>query len=183
VNLSDDQKLELANVDFAGIHQQHAAALGSFNTMLQIVLAIEALPWVVLGALYSRTGSQADPETLIFQHVMPFIFLLTFVVAVIGYMILVNNRLMVIYYARALNGYRAFFADRLPVGKFLPVTLSTPRRRESGGIMLLLAVALGIINALYLFLALYAWLSVFSAAILVVSVLALICVWYLYATR
>ncbi len=71
MNLSDDQKLELANVDFAGIHQQHAAALGSFNTMLQIVLAIEALPWVVLGALYSRTGSQADPETLIFQHVTP----------------------------------------------------------------------------------------------------------------
>jgi hypothetical protein len=150
----ESDAIAFAKTDFAGIHQQLAAASSSFNTMLQIVIILEGLPWLAASALLARTGAVTSPLS---DPLMAKVFCFSAFLGTVGYLILVYNRLLVIFYARALNGYRAMFAKALPVGEFLPIDSQKPRRRDSSGIMILVAIALGVTNALYLFLGVWTW--------------------------
>jgi hypothetical protein len=183
VSLSEQEKVELAKVDFAGMHQQHSTALGSFNTMLQIVLAIEALPWIAAGTLYKSNSHTPDPSELISNPLMPYVFLLASGIGLIGYMILLYHRLLITRYARALNGYRSLFADSVPVGSFLWTDPKSPPLRDKSGIMLLISVTLGFVNGLYLFLSINSWFGSGWALLVVMVALMAMITWYSRATR
>lgn len=147
--------LELAKTDLAGLHQQHAYAWSSFNTTLQIVILLETLPWVTVGTLMSRSSlDQLFTGGTLPARVLAVVLLFTGLAGSVGYAILVYNRLTILFYAHAINGYRALFADAFPTIKdFLPVSPEVPPTREGTGIMFLLSVALIVLNAIYLALA------------------------------
>lgn len=177
---------ELANTDFAGLHQQHAAAWTSFNEMLRIALLLEALPWLTAGTVAARSN-QDLAELARFGHlpaVLVFTLFFTAIAGMIGLQILVNNRLNVIFYSRALNGFRALYIDAFPsVSHFLPTDPRLPLTRERRGIMPLLCVSLTGVNGLYLGLA---TLNVFRdfgiwrfvAAVLVAAAMILCFLWW-----
>lgn len=147
---------ELANTDFAGLHQQHAAAWTSFNDMLRIVLLLEALTWFAAGTIAARSDQELVELTDFGRMPAVLVFTLFFasVAGMVGLMILVNNRLNILFYSRALNGFRALYVDTFPsIANFLPTDPQLPRLRDSRGIMLLLLVSLTSVNGLYLGLA------------------------------
>jgi len=166
-DLPETDAVDFANTDFAGIHQQLAAASSSFNTMLQIVIILEGLPWLAASALLAKNAALTSPFS---DPLMAWVLCFSAFLGIVGYLILVYNRLLVIYYARALNGYRAMFAKALPVSKFLPIDPQKPRRRDSSGIMILVVIALGVTNALYLFLGIWTLSGCPSAAVISVTI-------------
>lgn len=178
--LPEPDAIDFAKTDFAGIHQQLAAASSSFNTMLQIVIILEGLPWLAAGALLAKKGAD---ESLISDPLMAPALCFSAFLGIVGYQILVYNRLLVISYARALNGYRAMFAKCVPVSGILRIDSRIPRRRDSSGIMLLLGIALGLTNATYLFFGVWILLGkLYGAGILVIVVSALVVRWYFWVT-
>jgi hypothetical protein len=183
VQLTTEHQVELAKVDFAGVHQQHSTALGSFNTMLQIVLAIEALPWIAASTLYKSANQTPNPSDLISNSLMCCVFLIASGIGLIGYMILAYNRLLIIRYARALNGYRALFAESFGIGSFLWTDPNSPPLRDKSGIMMLVSLALGLVNAFYLFLAINFWFGCGWALSAVMVVFMAMVTWYSIATR
>jgi hypothetical protein len=66
----------------------------------------------------------------------------------VGYMILVNNRLLILTYARQLNFYRSCISQE-PLGP-LWVDPKKPAFHETQGVMPLLTHALASVNGLYL---------------------------------
>ena len=175
---------ELAKTDLAGLHQQHAAAWSSFNTTLQIVILVEALPWATAGTLLAR-GQQSSDNLLALLHpggVLGFVLLFTGLAGSVGYAALVYNRLTILFYAHAVNGYRALFADALPdIKNFLPVRSDVPPLRESSGIMFLLSWSLIALNAVYLGLAAYSLAPVWRLVIgLVIGAAVFVHLWLWY---
>jgi hypothetical protein len=155
VTISGTDALELAKTDFAGLHQQHAASWTSFNTTLQIVILVEALPWAAAGTLLGKSNSGDFISLLVAGAVLPVVLLFTGLAGAVGYGVLVNNRLTIVFYAQALNGYRAMLAPVFPVAGFLPTSTTIPPRRDWSGIMGLLVWSLTLLNATYLGLAVY----------------------------
>jgi hypothetical protein len=181
----DQNKIELAKTDLAGIHTQHANAWSSFNTTLQIIYLIDALPWIAAGSLLR---GDVGLTTMFRSRVLQIVLVFSGLMGVIGYMVLVYNRLMILLYARALNGYRSFFSDDIPVSNFLPVDPDFPPFRDSRGIMLLLTISLVAINSTYLALASFmivenVCLAILCAILVLAGVTTFIVLWYLRATR
>src|SRR5438034_10888270 len=100
----------MVKTDFSGFHTQHAYAWSSFNTTLQIAIVIEALPWISAGTLLHERSSSTFSD-LINSRLLESVLIFTAVLGAVGYMTLVYNRLLIILYARTLNGYRQLFAD------------------------------------------------------------------------
>ena len=89
---------ELAKTDFAGLHTQHAYAWNSFNTALQILLVIEALPWIAAGTLLHQ---ERDFAPLLESRLFAFVLIFSGLMGIVGYQIIVYNRLLILFYARA----------------------------------------------------------------------------------
>ena len=124
--------------------------------MLKIVLLLEALPWFTAGTIAAR--SDQDLAVLANFEQMPTVLVFTLffagIAGLVSLKILVNNRLSVLFYARALNGFRALYVAEFPsVAKFLPTDPRLPLARERRGIMPLLCVSLTGVNGAYLGLA------------------------------
>jgi uncharacterized BrkB/YihY/UPF0761 family membrane protein len=133
--------------DFAGLHTQHAGAGTSFNFTLQIVIAIETIPWIAAGALIQQKSM--DLSALLKPGPFMIALLFTALLGTVGYMILVHNRLLINFYARCLNYYRTLLvANDVPMGK-LPVNPEFPRDSDQQGIMLLLALTFATLNGIY----------------------------------
>ncbi len=104
--------------------------------MLKIVLLLEALPWFTAGTIAAR--SDQDLAVLVNFEQMPTVLVFTLffagIAGLVSLKILVNNRLSVLFYARALNGFRALYVAEFPsVAKFLPTDPRlplVPRRSE-----------------------------------------------------
>lgn len=145
--LDKGQCVGLMESDFAGMHAQHAGAVTSFNFTLQIVIAIETIPWIAAGALIQQ--KPMDLPALLKPGPFMIALLFTGLLGTVGYMILVHNRLLVNFYARCLNYYRALLAaNDVPMGK-LPIDPEFPRDRDQEGIMSLLALTFATLNGIY----------------------------------
>lgn len=145
--LDTDQCVGLIESDFAGLHAQHAGAVTSFNFALQIVIAIETIPWLAAGALIQQKS--VDLPALLRSAPFMIALLFTGLLGTVGYMILVHNRLLVNYYARSLNYYRSLLAtNHVPMGN-LPFDPEKPRDSDQMGIMSLLALTFVTLNGVY----------------------------------
>jgi len=146
---------------------------------------IDALPWIAAGSLLR---GDVGLTTMFRSRVLQIVLVFSGLMGVIGYMVLVYNRLMILLYARALNGYRSFFSDDIPVSDFLPIDPHFPPFRDSRGIMLLLTISLVAINSTYLALASLMiferlCLGILCAMLVLAGVTTFIVLWYLRATR
>ncbi len=122
--LDTNQCVGLIGSDFTGLHAQHAGAVTSFNFALQIVIAIETIPWIAAGALIQQKSM--DLPALLRSAPFMIALLFTGLLGTVGYMILVHNRLLVNFYARCLNYYRTLLAtNHVPMGS-LPVDPEKP---------------------------------------------------------
>lgn len=152
-SLDRREAISLANSDFVGLHQQHAAAWASFNQTLRILVVIATLPWIVAGTLGPEYTSQLTMWTFLTElpSVVVFTLVFTAILGIVGHIVLVHNRSNIILFARALNGLRAMYATELPaVQALMPTDPTIPKMPERGGIMRLLFCGLGGLNAFYL---------------------------------
>jgi hypothetical protein len=177
---------DLAKIDFAGLHTQHAYAWNSFNTALQILLVIEALPWIAAGSLLHQ---QQDFTALLGSRLFAFVLIFSGLMGLVGYQVIVYNRLLILFYARALNEYRGLFADAVPVGRFLPTRADQLPYRDRHGVMVLLTGVLGVINSIYLAFAGFTLMNRYNLAAavtlgasLLICVLIFVIVWYFHVT-
>lgn len=151
--MDNEALAELLGADCAGLHSQHAASASTFNFMLQLVIVIETIPWLAAGALIHDGGLTVS------QMCQSPMFIIALVVSgvlgMVGYRILVYNRLLTNFYARCLNQYRNLVvAHGISLGD-IPYDPKSPSNREKDGIMPLLHVTFTTINALYLLIGSY----------------------------
>jgi hypothetical protein len=183
----DPNILEMVKTDFAGFHTQHASAWNSFNTTLQIIIVIEALPWITAGTLLHELNSSTF-AAMLGSRLLEAVLLFTGFFGAVGYMTLVYNRILIIFYARMLNGYRDTFKQAAGL-QFIGTTSDSPPYRDSHGIMLLLTITLIGLNGTYVALSVFGWVQQFSfwlailtCTIALVIYVALMLVWYYRAT-
>ena len=155
--------------------------------MLRIVVLLEALPWFTAGTIAARSDQKIERLANFGQlpTVLVFVLFFTGLAGVVGYQILVYNRLTILFYARAINGFRSLYADTLPdVRRFMPTDTGIPATRERRGIMFLLSLSLGAINTFYLGVATFnISRSVVAAVVVAIATGAFLFGWYWRVTR
>ena len=121
----------------------------SFNSYLQITIAIEAFPWFTIGVVISKLDNVATLNDLFKSDLIAAVLIFSGLAGIVAYMNLVYNRLLILVYARALNGYRKLFAEEIGVDQFLWTNPAMPEFREQSGVIVTLTTTLSLINSLY----------------------------------
>jgi hypothetical protein len=159
--------------DLNGLYRQHEAMWSIYNESLKILVTLTSLPFLV-AALLVRQGKDVPTWTQILPPLRP-VLLLTPILDVFMVSVVVNHRLSVLLYARAINGYRGLFLEKFPAEKVrfeahirLPVKSDRPPFYEPWGPMGVIVHGMGLVGGVYWALGIWpvsgSWLGAGAAA-------------------
>ena len=169
---NDHVGTDLLKADFAAIHAAHLAANEDFGRdRFRILLAVEAVPLLAIGALLTAQAGQGTVNVNLFQLPAPIylVFFATFWLGTVVLRMWVRSAFLANTYARALNHFRGKYMDSLRELDILkgwePLLPTDPRQpnwktgRGAHNLSLLVAVFEGI-NFLYLLLAIVGFVMI-----------------------
>ncbi|MGD8862431.1 MAG: hypothetical protein PVI30_20640 [Myxococcales bacterium] len=151
--------------DMGGIFNQHAAMWSIYMESVKLLVSITSLPILAAAVLISASK---DGNAVNFASLPPVLSWALVVLPILDLLLLgvvIQHRLVILFYARALNGYRRIYLDwwndhrRSSASEDLllpmPVDASYPRNYEPFGPMGLIVHGSAMVNALYVFGAAY----------------------------
>lgn len=148
--------------EYSNIAQAHFKSIEAISTFFRYYLLIMSIPLTAFGAILASVNKETMPiiEKILIKN-LSLISMVFFGVALVGicvFLYIINLRLDVVLYARAVNGVRKFFYDINKEGmtdivssfgiRVLPVTSKKPLYVEKS-YFFPVVVVFGIINALY----------------------------------
>jgi hypothetical protein len=141
--------------DLDGIYRQHEAMWSVYSDSLRLLVTVTSLP-LLAAALFIHEGKEL-PQLAHLPSLLKFILILTPIFDFFMIAVVINHRLVMLLYARCLNGYRGLFLAKLPSEKLqwekhipLPTTKDTPRYYEFKGPMGVIVHGIGLVCGVYL---------------------------------
>ncbi len=139
--------------DMQGVYAQHAQMCSIFNDSIRLLVTVSTLPLVAAGLLIQAT-KQLDFSSIPSVLVWTLLFTPFVVFLIVG--ITIQHRFVILFYARALNRYRAIYstwaaAANQPIDlNPMPIDPQYPPNYEPRGQMGLVVHGSAVINGLYL---------------------------------
>jgi len=150
--------------DMTGLFAQHSAMWSVYTESIKILVSVTSLPVLAAAVLISvnKTGDAA--KSIDFAHLPQVISWSLTVVPVLDLFLLgvvIHHRLVILFYARALNGYRKTYLDgwnaarrgdgHAPIELSMPTDRSYPGNYEFWGPMGLIVHGSAVVNGLFIF--------------------------------
>lgn len=176
--------------DMECIFAQHAAMWSVYTESLKILVSITSLP--VLAAAVVLSVSK-DGNAIDFANLPPVLVWTLFLLPILDLLLLgvvIQHRLVILFYARALNGYRRIYLQRWNAGRKpgdpelklpMPTNPAYPENWERAGPMGLIVHCSGLVNGIYAFGAMYTWVHGFWRSILTALAVLVIYEWWYFA--
>jgi hypothetical protein len=186
-----DEPEKMFVADMNGIFAQHAAMWAVYTETVKILVTSTSLPIIAGSVVFSITK---DPITF---ATLPVIIFWTLIVAPILNLLLlgvvIQHRLVILFYARCLNGYRRVYLSewnsqrsappRSPICLPMPTSEAYPRSYELMGPMGLIVHCSGIINGLFAFGAAYRYMTLAASVAVAFAVLLSYELWYAISVK
>lgn len=173
------------NTDMQGIYAQHAQMCSIFNDSIRLLVTVSALPLVAAGLLIQATKV---PDFANIPSVLVWTLLFTPLVVFLIVGITMENRFVILFYARALNQYRAIYSQWAADAKQnidlspMPTNSKFPANYEPGAQMGLVVHGSAAINGLYLVLGVYNLGGTVLAFLSLLAYLGLMEWWYWFSS-
>jgi hypothetical protein len=185
----DPQKAFIS--DMTGIFAQHSQMWTVSVEMFKILITVSALPILAAGILL-QAAQEVDLSNLPTVVVMTLFFTPAVAFLIAG--IIMQHRFVILFYARALNRYRAIYSEWVGVTgnridpSPMPVDATYPANYEPVGPTGLIIHGTGIINGLYLGLGVYStlgrsWAYLVISFVIGLTYLMLLEWWYKFSSR
>jgi hypothetical protein len=114
---------EFLLADFKAIFEQHAKMWTVYSDSIKILVTVISLPLLAAAVLITTKVS------IDLMHLPPVLLATVFITPAVAFFLLgvvVHHRLVILFYARALNGYRGMYAEALMLRWRSELTLPMP---------------------------------------------------------